>query len=199
MRLKRDELTCLAITLAYATVFTIIALRRSNQEFLLYAAVVLVVCVWVAWKQPVVRFGPVVLWGLSAWGLMHMAGGNVRIGKEVLYELQLVPRLLRYDQLVHAFGFGVATLVCHHLLSPLLAAPVQRRGMLAVLIVLMGCGVGALNEIIEFVAVLSFPDTGVGGYENTLMDLVFNLFGAIAATAWLALSGRLAPRLPSSD
>jgi len=44
--------------------------------------------------------------------------GNLRVGGEVLYNLQLIPVVLRYDQFVHAVGFGTATLVCHHLLRP---------------------------------------------------------------------------------
>ncbi len=42
-------------------------------------------------------------------------------------------------------------------------------------------GLGVLNELIEFSAVLVFPDTNVGGYFNTALDLVFNTLGALAA------------------
>ena len=57
--------------------------------------------------------------------------------------------------------------------------------MLYSLIVLGGMGIGALNEIIEFAAVVIFGQTGVGGYWNTALDLVFNLLGAIAATIFI--------------
>ncbi len=50
---------------------------------------------------------------------------------------------------------------------------------------MMGLGVGGLNEIVEFIAVLTIPETGVGGYDNTLWDMVFNLLGACAAAASL--------------
>ena len=39
-------------------------------------------------------------------------------------------------------------------------------------------GGGAINELIEFGTVLALPETGVGGYDNTMMDFVFNLLGA---------------------
>ncbi len=42
-------------------------------------------------------------------------------------------------------------------------------------------GLGAVNEIIEFIAVVVFPNTNVGGYVNTALDLVFNAAGAITA------------------
>jgi len=190
MLLTKRELPIL-INLIYVPIFTIIALRRSNYEFLLYVVVILIVAAWIVWKQRKIRFDRAILWGLTIWGLLHMAGGNLRVGGDVLYGLTLIPLIprldiLRYDQLVHTFGFGVVTLLCHHLLRPYLRERIDRWGTLSFLIVLMGSGFGAFNEIIEFVTVLAMPETGVGGYENTLLDLVFNLIGGILAVVWLA-------------
>jgi hypothetical protein len=44
-------------------------------------------------------------------------------------------------------------------------------------------GFGALNEVIEFIAVLTIPNTNVGGYVNTGFDLVSNLVGCVIAAA----------------
>ena len=44
--------------------------------------------------------------------------------------------------------------------------------------ILASSGVGALNEIVEFGAVVFLGQTGVGGYYNTALDLVFNFVGA---------------------
>jgi hypothetical protein len=44
-----------------------------------------------------------------------------------------------------------------------------------------GMGLGALNEVVEFVAVLTMPKTNVGGYVNTGWDLVANAVGALVA------------------
>jgi putative membrane protein len=195
MGLDRLERTVLIFTLLYLVPFTGLALTRFNYEFLLYAAVVVVLLLWIVWKQPTVKFEPAILWGLSGWGLLHMAGGNLRVGDGVLYSVQLIPKLLRYDQLVHAFGFGVATLVCFHILRPFLREDIARWRTPAVLVVLMGSGVGAINEIVEYVAVLAMPETGVGGYDNTMQDLVFNLIGGIAAVLWLAWRRDEPPRL----
>lgn len=198
MRLNRLEWTVLGFTVLYLLPFTGLALTRSNYEFLLYSAVVMVLLAWIVWKQPTVKFEPAILWGLSAWGLLHMAGGNLRVGDGVLYSVQLVPRLLRYDQLVHAFGFGVATLVCFHILRPFLREDAARWRTLAVLVVLMGSGLGAINEIVEYVAVLIMPETNVGGYDNAMMDLVFNLIGGIAAACWLTWRRRRSAQLESA-
>ena len=196
MLLNRREIPVLIVNLLYVPAFTIIALRDLNFEFLLYVGVVLLVGALVVWKQRSVRFDLPILWGLTIWGLLHMAGGNILAGDDVLYGLQLIPVVLRYDQLVHAFGFGTATLVCHHLLKPYLREGIDRWRTLAVLIVLMGCGLGAVNEIIEFIAVKTVPETHVGGYDNTLWDLIFNLIGGLLAVGWLALrrARQAAPR-----
>jgi len=190
MFLRRSELPVLIANLIYVPVFGIVALRRGNEEFLLYAAVVLAVGGWVLWKQRSVQFGIGILWGLTGWGLLHLCGGLVPVGGRVLYDVQLVPVVLRYDQLVHAYGFGVSTLVCHHLLRAYLRPDIVRWKVLAILVVLMGCGVGAINEIIEFAAVKTLPKTGVGGYDNTLCDLIFNLLGSAAAVTLLRLQRR---------
>jgi putative membrane protein len=187
MLLTRRETPVLIANLVYVPAFTVIALRNLNFEFVLYVGVILIVGAWVVWKQRSVRFNLPILWGLTIWGLLHMAGGNIRVGDDILYGLQLIPVVLRYDQLVHAFGFGMATLVCHHLLKPYLRDGIDRWRTLSILIVLMGSGLGAINEIIEFIAVKTLPETNVGGYDNTLWDLIFNLIGGLLAVAWLTL------------
>ena len=48
-------------------------------------------------------------------------------------------------------------------------------------------GLGATNEIIEFSAVLMVPDTNVGGYINTALDLCFNALGAVIAVVVIGL------------
>lgn len=189
--LNRREVPILIVNLIYIPIFAVVALRRLNYEFLLYVAVILVVGALVLWKQASVRFAPAILWGLTIWGLMHMSGGIVPVSDGVLYGVQLIPlsarhHILRYDQLVHMFGFGLVTLIAYHLLQPYLRQGIEHRATLYVLVVLMGSGFGALNEIIEFIAVLTMPQTGVGGYDNTLWDLVFNLFGGIIAVTWIA-------------
>lgn len=197
MALTRRERPILIANLVYVPAFTALALTGGNYEFLLYVVVILVVGGLIVWKQDRVRFEPPILWGLTLWGLLHMAGGNIRVGDGVLYSVVLLPiwpahEILRYDHLVHFFGFGVATLVAFHLLRPYLRDPVENWRTLSFLVLMMGSGFGALNEIIEFLAVLTMPETGVGGYENTLWDLVFNFLGGLVAVVWINLRARRA-------
>ena len=97
----------------------------------------------------------------------------------VLYALRYWPSLPRYDQLVHTLGFFAATIACFESARVLLNA--RKSIPLAIVAILMGIGLGAINEIIEFFAVLTIPDTNVGGYTNTAWDLVANTIGATAA------------------
>ena len=190
MLFTKREWPIFVVNIINVVIFTVIARRRSNQEFMLYLGVIVMILTWLVVKQRTIRFDLTILWGMTLWALMHMSGGLLHVNGETLYSLELVPlvprlHILRYDQLVHTFGFGVATLLCHHLLRPFLHDNIDRRGTLMFLVVLMGSGLGAVNEMIEFLAVQTFPETGVGGYQNTMLDIVFNLLGGILAVTWL--------------
>ena len=102
---------------------------------------------------------------------------------------------MKYDQLVHAYGFGVTTWVCWQALAVMLMSAGAKNvrptfGML-VLAVAGGMGFGALNEVIEFFTTLMVPNTNVGGYINTGWDLVANLIGASVGRE-ADISGRVA-------
>ena len=61
---------------------------------------------------------------------------------------------------------------------------------------LCGVGLGALNEVVEFIAT-RIAETNVGGYVNTGMDLVYNTIGATIASTAIALHGRATARSDS--
>jgi len=190
-------------TLAYMAPAIVGAVRTGNGEFVFYIAVMFVLMGAVAVVHCRVKLSRTALWGLSLWGLSHMAGGLLGIpdswpingDKRVLYSWWLIPGMLKYDQVVHAFGFGVTTLVCWEGLKSLLqeqrpdVSVTPTLGMLT-LCAAGGMGFGALNEIVEFVAVLSVPNTNVGGYENTGWDLVSNLVGCVLAAVLIRICRR---------
>jgi len=198
MWIKRSEVPILLANIAYLAVFGGMSLARLNYEFIIYTLVIVVFLVLIAIGQRRVQFPPTVLWGLTLWGFLHMAGGHVPVGAGRLYDLVLVPlatrgdaTILRYDHVVHALGFGVATLVCFHLLGPWLRERAGGRVVLSALVLLMGMGLGALNEVVELIVVLTAAESGVGGYFNTAFDLLFNFMGALAAVIYLNAAGRM--------
>ena len=187
----------LAFTAAYTLVAVAGALTTGNSEFLIYIGVMFVVGPLIAWLHMRVGLTIGALWCLSLWGLFHMAGGLMPVPeswpingtKHVLYSWWLIPDVLKYDHVVHAFGFGVTTWVCWQSLRAAVRPGHRLRPTFGVLLlcVAAGMGFGALNEIIEFTATLLVPETNVGGYINTGWDLVSNLTGSVAAALLIFL------------
>lgn len=188
-KLHPREASVATFTLLYVAAFTAWFLWTGNYEFIVYVATMVLFIALVGLSLRVAEYPVAMLWALSTWGLLHMAGGGVPVDGSVLYNLVLLPVatvgdsvILKYDQAVHAFGFGVSAWLLHHLLVR--HYPVTRKTATALVFpALASMGLGATNEIIEFSAVLAVPDTNVGGYVNTALDLCFNAVGALIAVA----------------
>lgn len=165
---------------------------QGNYEFVWYIATMLVVIAIVATTIQTSKLSDGVLWLLSIWGLLHMLGGGVHIGDHVLYAQILYPfhvdgdfTLLKYDQVVHAYGFAVAAVAIHGIVKRM--APSMRVFGRIMLPALASMGLSVVNEVIEFTAVLLLPNTWVGGYYNVSLDLVFNTAGAFIAVLLIEL------------
>lgn len=195
---------------AYMIGFTAYALARGNTEFVFYAVVMLVLIGGVLAIHLKVKFSRAVLWLLAVWGLLHMAGGNVPIpahlavdwtpppGKPpwtVLYNFRPLAWMPKFDQIVHAYGFFAATLASFKALRAAITGQVVPPGSFRVTAgltfacFLAGMGLGALNEVVEFIAT-RFMETNVGDYVNTGWDLVSNMVGAAAAATLVLVEGR---------
>ncbi len=188
--ISKTHIGIFVFNLAYLVTFCFLFAASRNYEFLLYVGTVGFFVIFISLLHLKFNFSIVVLAGLSIWGLLHMLGGYVHIGDGVLYGYQIIDKFLRFDQLVHMYGFGMATLFGYYILRPSLkdgARPIS----ISVLLVFIGMGLGSLNEVIEFAAVLALPETGVGGYYNTMWDMVFNTLGAVIAVIYLNISGTI--------
>ena len=181
-------------TATYLLLAGFFALSLHNWEFVFYIGVMLLLILFAWTVHRHVHFTVGTLWALSIWGLLHMIGGLMPIpagipymGKPVFYSMWIIPDLLKYDMVIHAFGFGVATFACWQASVVVTGVDEPRPGRV-ILAVLAGMGLGALNEVIEFMAVLTVPDTNVGGYENTGWDLVFNMIGCVIAGLYILRS-----------
>ena len=186
MLLKKGQLPILIINAFGLICFTVLFASRKNYEFLMYIGVIVFFLALILGTNRKVNYPNSVLWGLTVWAFLHMSGGGLYIDGVKLYEIILVRisdeyHIFRYDQFVHIVGFGVATLVMYHLVKPLLKPDLPGWTALSIVLVMAGLGVGALNEIVEFMATVLVPETGVGGYTNTSLDLVADLIGAVLA------------------
>ena len=188
---------------AYLAVALVGAVTSGNAEFVFYIAVmvVLIAVVWAVDRS--VRLSAGALWGLSLWGLAHMIGGLVTApagwpaavaDQAVMYNVWIVTDRVKYDHVVHAWGFGMTTWVCWQGVAAALrkrGAETRPTGGLLVLVAAAGLGFGALNEVIEFAATLLVPETNVGGYRNTGWDLVSNTVGALVAVTLIRMRSGL--------
>ena len=187
MFIRKGQLPIFITNLLILAGFASYYISRLNYEFILYIGVIIFfLAVFVATNHKI-YYPNFVLWGLTLWALMHMAGGSVHISGVLLYKIMIIPLgetipVFRFDQLVHIIGFGVATMTLYYVLKPLLKPDSKSIWALSIVLVCAGLGIGALNEIIEFIATLLVPQTGVGGYLNTALDLCANLIGAVLAT-----------------
>lgn len=196
-KLRRSEYPVAIFTAGYVLAFTAWFLISGNHEFVVYVVTMLLLITLIGRSLRSVEYPISMLWALSAWGLLHMAGGGVPVGDSVLYSLQILPitpaegelRLLKYDQIVHAYGFGVTVWVLWYLLRRHFPTLMGTKTSL-LYPALAAMGLGTVNEIVEFIAVLSVPETNVGGYANTALDLVFNALGAVVAMAIIAKAGK---------
>lgn len=179
-------------TALYIIVASVWFLSQGNYEFVAYIVSMLVFIGIVAGTLRTSHLSDTALWLLSIWGLLHMLGGGVRIGDHVLYAQVLYPfqvdgdfTILKYDQVVHAFGFGAAAFALHSVVVRF--APTMRRFGRIMLPALAAMGLSVVNELIEFAAVLLLPNTWVGGYYNLSLDLVANTLGAFGAVILIEL------------
>ncbi len=163
-------------------------LRDFNLEFVIYVAVIVVIFSGVFTTLRATQFPVWMLWLLSIWGLMHVAGGAVQTVDGVLFAYKIYPfmdyggdfYILKYDQVVHGYLYALVALMSYHTLR----VPLQIKGhtmLVALAACMISVGISGLNEIMEFLIAVTMERNGVGGYENAMLDLIFNFSGAALA------------------
>ena len=181
------------VSFLLAATLTVLTIVLRNYEFLIYAVTVIVLTALIYRTDRYFRFETLGLWLFNAWLAMHILGGlasfrGVRVYDVMLLEIVGPPyQVLKYDQFVHFFCY-IAIAVLMWTVVNRIAERNANRLVVGVLTVLAASSLGALNEVIEFMAVVWLAADGVGGYTNTAIDLVANLLGAIAGTVYMHLS-----------
>lgn len=191
--MKGSYLALVVFNLIYIVGFAVYYLYKQNYEFMLYIGVLVFLFALVVWFQRKVNFPKLVLWLLSIWGLLHMLGGGLRLPNgSVLY--RWIPFefynahdplgefvILKFDQVLHFYIYFVISFVLAHLLFFITKEKVKPL-YFYFFVAIGSMGLSVVNELIEFAAVVVSPNTGVGGYYNTLLDLVFNTLGAVTGS-----------------
>ncbi len=181
----------IAFSAFYLGVALLAVIQTRNTEFAFYLVSLAVIIAAVLWLDRRIQFSPAVMWCLSIWAALHLAGGLMPLppgwpydgDHAVWYSGWIIPGILKYDHLVHAFGFGTAAVAALQGMRPSSVRYTRPSLGQAISASLVGCGLGSVNEILEFIATRISPETNVGGYENTAFDLVSNLVGTVLAMA----------------
>ena len=190
---KKVHMIIFAINITYLLIFMIIFPLKNDFEFLLYNVFVAIMTFLIYFLHRRLNFSTGLLCGLTLLGILHELGGNVFICGDKLYAFYVIPDILKYDKLIHGYGIFIFTLLIFRLLKPYLKE-INNRYVFFIILVFVGLGVGTIWEFVEFVTVLVLPKTGVGGYFNTLKDLVANAVGAIVAIFYLNIKLRIGQR-----
>ncbi|MFA4953046.1 MAG: DUF2238 domain-containing protein [Candidatus Pacearchaeota archaeon] len=195
-KIKKNWWLLFIFNIAYILIFAFYYIYIASYEFLFYISVVVFLSLLIVITINKTKFNNFILWLLSFAGFLHMAGGGIFIGGKNLYHLNIIHLfgsgdsfVLRFDQVAHFYGIFVITIVAYHLLNIYL---IKKNNLLlrCVVVFFIGIGWGALVEIQEFATVVMFQNTGVGGYYNNSLDLVFNALGAVTASIILYLKNK---------
>ncbi len=183
---SKKELAVILFSALYLILWGLYFLQDLNFEFVIYVGVIIVLFAGVFGTLKTTQFPTWMLWMFSFWGLLHVLGGAVHIADGVLFAYKIYPfmdyggdfYILKYDQIVHFYLYMLVAIMAHHVLSYRFNIP-KTSFLLALSAVLISVGVSSLNEIMEFLIAISLENNGVGGYENAMLDLIFNLSGAV--------------------
>jgi len=170
-------------------------IARSNRRVIAYLIVWSLLALMIRaghrrWPLP-----RATLVALTVAGAVHLVGGllpSPQQGAPIFYETWLVPGVLKFDQVAHAFISGVVTVAVFQALGHVVDDRRAGPGVRAILAMLVCWGFGACNELFEFLSALRFADAYVGGLDNTGWDLAFNTLGGLLAA--IACVGSCAPR-----
>ena len=173
------------VNLLYMVPSVYLFMQRSNMEFIAYLGIVILIGMILVFTYEKIGLSILDMWALSFFGFAHMMGGLVifpdglNLYKQIL--IDIVDNgggyvILKMDQVIHCLGYGTVAFVIYSVLNKKLQTS---KGMLLFLSILVATGLGALNEVIEFIVVLSTEFNGVGDLYNMGFDLIFNFAGAI--------------------
>ena len=169
------------MTALYVAVWTVYGIATDAAGVYAYLVWMVFAVGLMAYLDGLVRFSTHVLVLLCIVGFCHMAGANLEISGSILYR-QVWFGFVRYDYLVHVLGLGAAGLAVWEATRRMLAAD---SGVRAAVVVILGANtVGALIEIGEYLASMSFSEVRVDAYVNNMQDLIANLVGSLIAAWW---------------
>jgi hypothetical protein len=145
----------------------------------IYVPITIVLAVAVFFIHRSVELSMSSLWWLVAAAIGNLAGGIYLIDGQPLYVKRLVGDI-RYDKPFHTVATAIGAWAAYEVVAKWAVGRASRPAI-AVAAVLVAAGLGALVEIVEFVGSIVIENANVGGYGDTMLDLVVNTAGGAAA------------------
>ena len=169
--------------------------RGNVHEFAIYAIFILgaIVALWLYLRK--MEFPAWKLLLMEAGILAHFAGGLVSIHGVRLYDTVILG--VPFDKYVHFLNALAGSVLLDHVIDLPGRGPHKLLAR-AVVILLVVLGVGAVVEIVEYLVTLVVPNSGVGGYDNNMQDLIANLVGGGAFMLCRAVVPRVRAPLASA-
>lgn len=148
--------------------------KANIHEFFFYAAVIFsfILFVWRYFRHAEVsaRILALIEFGI----LIHFAGAFVHYDGARLYDHRFFG--LRFDKYVHFVNASIASMVVLYIFK---RRDYVLNNFILFIAMLTVMGLGAFNEIVEFVAMSTIKNTGVGLYVNNMSDLAANFVGSL--------------------
>jgi hypothetical protein len=191
--LSRVERGSVQVAAAAVASFGVYGFATGSPSTVGYVSSVIAIGATIGWLRQAVLPGLLAA-GLAIAAIATLAGGLINVGHNVLYNAGIGPysktlgtHLLQYDHLAHAYVSFVVAFACWVMLVAPHAGADNRRQLVFVAAG-AALGLGALNEMVEFLVALAHHGAHVGGYWNTGWDLVCNFIGGGAAGLVIARS-----------
>lgn len=177
----------ISIMIIYTVLSWFYSINTANYEFFYYSVIIFVLILVLYYYHKKIQLSLTIVTALVILGLLHTVGGGLVINGTRLYDVHFFYGLIGYDNIIHTLGTFIMALIVYHIVSPYLHPVIRaKKFRLALLLVTMTMGIGALVEIIELGGVILFNSSEtVGDYFNNAWDLVFNLLGTILGTIFI--------------
>jgi hypothetical protein len=189
VRRNRESAYALLAAVAFFTALCLI--RHDTTRLRPYLQVAIALVLLTALADRVAHFSRPMVAALTSVAIVHLVGGLMTpIGTApTFYETWLIDGVLKFDQVAHMYGTAVLTFASARIVIGVFGgdATPRRPVGLSVVAALMACGMGGINELVEFLFGLHNPNLHAGGLENTGWDLAFNLAGSVVAGVLLVL------------
>ncbi len=179
--MRTSKTAPLLVMVAAAVGFGIYGTLVESRFTWFYAPLTIGYAALVWWLDRRFRFSHGLLWALTAAAVGNLTGGVLILGGDQLYSITVFGPVA-FDDIQHSAATGIVAVACWWLLGQWLGTA---RALRAVAAVLMAAGLGTVIEIAEFIG-SSLWDTNVGGYGDSMVDLVSNLAGATLSGLLLA-------------